>query len=79
MGDGDVDLNIQITQTRDSRVQNIHDELEKGDVDGYILDNGLVFRHGVRWQMQLYMSCEWEDNVLRLIHEKYGHVGIEKC
>lgn len=46
---------------------------------GYALENGLVFRINDRQQKQLYVPLEWESNVMRLIHENYGHVGIEKC
>lgn len=76
---GDVDLNIQIAQARDETIQSILRKLENGDLDDYVLENGLVFRRGVKGQMQLYVPQELEDNVMRLVHEKYGHVGIEKC
>lgn len=37
-----------------------------GDIKGYVLENGLV-------------PSILEYNVMRLMREKYGHVGIDKC
>ena len=48
-------------------------------MDEYELDNGLVFRVDNKGRKQLYVPAELEENIMRLTHEKYGHVGIEKC
>lgn len=74
----DVDLNIQISQSRDKVINEIKENLENRDIPGYALENGLVFRVNDKNKRQLYVPFEWEDNVMRLIHENYGHVGIEK-
>lgn len=77
----DIDLNIQISQSRDKVINELKDKLENQDVSvsGYVLENGLVFRVNDKNRRQLYVPAEWESNVMRLVHEKYGHVGIEKC
>lgn len=76
---GDIDINIQIKQTRDTRIQTIRSKLETVDLEDYVLENGLVFRLGDKGLMQLYVPAELEENVMRLTHEKYSHVGVEKC
>lgn len=74
----EVDLNIQIIQTRDPKIVKLRDRLETEEVPGYVLDNGLVFRVNDKCQL-LYVPCDIEENVIRLIHEGYGHFGVEKC
>lgn len=76
---GDIDLNIQITQVRDPRIQTIRTELECGDMEDYKSDNGLIFRINKHGHRQLYVPGEMEANIMALIHEKYGHGGINKC
>lgn len=75
----DVDLNIQISQSRDEIIENLRLKLENADIPGYILENGLVFRVNDQQKKQLYVPKEWEENVMRMVHENYGHMGIEKC
>lgn len=75
----DIDLNIQISQSKDNVINDLKLKLEQGEVSGYSPENGLVFRIDNDMRRQLYVPKEWEDNIMRLIHEKYGHVGIEKC
>lgn len=65
----DVDTNIQVAQSRDGKIEAIRNKLEEGDLEGYVLENGLVFRCGVREQRQLYVPAELEENIMRLIHE----------
>ena len=50
---GDVDFNIQITQSRDKTIRKIRNRLEEGDLEEYTLENGLVFRHRAQGQRQL--------------------------
>lgn len=75
----DLDLNIQISQSRDERIRELRERLEQENVSGYKLENGLVFRINKDGRAQLYVPAEWEENIMRKIHESYGHVGIEKC
>lgn len=44
----DVDTNIQIIQCEDELIRNIQEKLEDSDVEGYVLDNNLVFRWGAK-------------------------------
>lgn len=75
----DLDFNIQVSQTRDEKIKELRDRLEMDEVRGYELENGLVFRVRDDNRRQLYVPAEWEDNIMRTIHEKYGHLGVEKC
>ncbi|XP_055839911.1 uncharacterized protein K02A2.6-like [Episyrphus balteatus] len=75
----ELDKNIQVTQERDTIIRSIREKLEKGEVPGYFLENGLVFRVGLQNSHQLYVPKELEDNIMRSIHEKCGHLGIDKC
>ena len=72
----DIDVMIQVTQTRDDNIRNIRTKLETGDLEGYVIENGLVFRLAASGSKQLYVPAELEENIMRSIHEKYGHVGI---
>lgn len=75
----DVDVNVQITQSRDEHIQSIREKLETGECPGYVLEDGLVFRSTGGNQRQLMVPLEMEENLIRLVHEKYGHVGVDKC
>lgn len=76
--DSEVDLNIQIVQTRDSKIQELRQRLEIREMSEFELENGLVFRVNGQYK-QLYVPREMEENIIRLIHENYGHLGVEKC
>ena len=52
--------------------------LEKAKVENYELNDGLVFRIGSDEFSQLYVSFDMEQNVIRMIHEKICHLGVEK-
>lgn len=49
----DVDLNIQISQSRDRVISELKDKLESDDIPGYVLENGLVFRVDAKQRKQL--------------------------
>ena len=53
--------------TRDDNIRNIRTKLETG------------IRLAASGRKQLYLPSELEEYVMRSIHKKYGHVGIEKC
>lgn len=42
------------------------------------MENGIIFRIKNEHR-QLFVPEEMENNVIRLVHEKYGHLGIDKC
>lgn len=76
--ENEVDLNIQVAQSRDLVINKLKQRLEQTDVSGYKLENGLVFRVSDQYQ-QLYVPGEMEESVMRMMHENYGHLGIDKC
>lgn len=75
----EVDFNIQATQARDEAIMKIRERLEKEEVESYRLENGLVYRYINEDQLSLLVPKEMEQNVIRLIHDKIGHLGINKC
>lgn len=75
----EVDMPLQATQSRDSIIVGIRTKLGEKEVDHFELKEGLVYRKMKTGQLALYVPCELENNVIRLIHEKIGHLGIEKC
>lgn len=40
----DIDLQLQIFQNRDENIIQLRDSLEKGDVENFVLEDGLVYR-----------------------------------
>lgn len=74
----DLDFMIRAAQNRDKNILQLRDRLEKESVTNYQLKNGIVFRQGGTGVFQLYVPLEMEFNVIRLIHEKIGHLGIDK-
>lgn len=51
-GEMDLDQRIQITQTRDTNIQSIRERLERGEFNGYIMEDGLIFKIGSNNQKQ---------------------------
>lgn len=74
----DVLSRVPIAVIMDRDILEIRDRFEREKVDGHSLENGLVFRRGERGQYQLYVPGEMEDNIIRLTHEEYVHVDVEK-
>lgn len=74
-----VDVNVQITQSRDANIRAIREKLESGEWPGYVLEDGLVFRLNKTKRRQLMVPDEMIANVIRLVHEKCGHFGTDKC
>lgn len=74
-----IDLNIQIAQGRDGNIRSIRERLEKEELAGYRMEDGLIFKINTQGRRQLMVPRELEENIMRLTHEKYGHFGVEKC
>lgn len=74
----DLDFQIPVAQNRDARLKERLDELEKGEVVGYELIDGLVFRK-LGNNSLFCVPTELQDNVIRMVHEKIGHLGVDKC
>lgn len=69
---------IHITQNRDGIILELRERLENGKVNGFELKDGLVFRRDKLNQLQLYVPKEMEENIIRMVHEKICHLGIDK-
>ncbi|XP_036325533.1 uncharacterized protein K02A2.6-like [Rhagoletis pomonella] len=54
-------------------------KLEEGEVQGYELQDGLVLKKTQGSSPLLCVPGEMQENVIRMIHEKIGHLGVEKC
>lgn len=74
----ELSFQIQLTQNRDEDTLRIRDKLEQGPVANFELMNGLVFQRADDTIARLYVHREMENNVIRLIHEKIGHMAIDK-
>lgn len=73
----EVDSQLQATQSRDPIVLELCTRLENGPVEHYELDDGLLYRANPDNRLALYFPCKMESNVITLIHEKLGHLGVE--
>lgn len=49
------------------------------DSNLYEMRDGIVFRKYRRGGLFLYVASEMEDNLIRHVHEKIGHLGMIKC
>jgi len=74
-----VDVLIQIAQSRDPNICFIRNKLETEELSNYILENGLVFRKTHEGQKQLLVPEEMEESIMRAVLEQCGHFGIGKC
>lgn len=79
LNENEVDVQLQITQSRDSVIQKIREQLELGPVNSFALRNGLVYRKMSENHYSLYVPTEMQYNVIQLIHEKIGHLSVENC
>lgn len=69
---------VQATQNRDEKILILRTRLENERVDGFELKDGLVYRRDKKQRLQLFVPQEMEENVIRMIHEKICHMGIDK-
>ncbi|KAI8116342.1 Transposon Tf2-11 polyprotein [Lucilia cuprina] len=75
----ETDLNIQITQNRDMKIKELRIKLENGTHDHFDLVDGIVFRKEEgNDRRQMYVPVEMENNIIPIIHEKIGHLGVDK-
>ncbi|XP_053968796.1 uncharacterized protein K02A2.6-like [Anastrepha ludens] len=74
----DIQFQIQVAQERDNHVKTIRDRLERENVTDYDLMDGVVYKRNQDGKMALYVPHEMESNVIRVIHEKMGHLATEK-
>lgn len=69
---------LAIAQTRDNIIQELKKKLETTEIKFYEMHNGLVYRKTQNNKLLFYVPSELEHNVLRIYHDEYGHVGIDK-
>lgn len=74
----ELDFLIQATQSRDENILRLRTQLEDKRVTGYELKDGLVFRRDKLNRLQLMVPLEMENNIIRLVHEKVCHMGVDK-
>lgn len=77
--DEDVDFNLQAAQARDDKIKTLRDQLVVGEVTHFRLDSGVVYRESLDDNLALYVPGEMERNIIQKIHEKIGHLGVNKC
>lgn len=77
--ENEIDMQIQITQARDPNILIIRAQLERGQTNSFELRDGLVYRKLDTNHLSFYVPVELEHNVIQLIHEKIGHLGIDNC
>lgn len=53
-------------------------KLENGTMDGYDMLNGVVYKK-TKNGLRFYVPTAMETEVIRTIHEKIGHLGVDKC
>ena len=75
----DIDFYLHATQSRDPKIVQLRTQLEQGEVPNFELENGLLYRKMEPGHCTLYVPAEMQVNVIRLIHEKIGHLGTDKC
>lgn len=75
----ETDVHLRATQARDPVIADLCKRMEKETVAKFSLSNGLVYRQMPSGRSSLYVPSEMESNVIRLIHEKIGHLGVDKC
>lgn len=74
----DVDFQLQLAQGRDPTILKLREELEKGLVKNFALDDGLVYRCSLDGRLLFYVPSEMEGHVIRKTHEKLCHMGNTK-
>lgn len=74
----EANFHVRVTQTRDPKIISLRQKLETGPVEKFDLIDGLVFRVNVVGKPQLYIPEEMVENVIRMTHEKVGHMAVDK-
>lgn len=74
----ELDFQIQVAQNRDEGIQELVVKLEAEEVEGYELVDGVAFRRDKDNRLQLMVPDEMEDDIIRMIHEKIGHMSVDK-
>lgn len=75
----EIETHLQATQSRDPIILKLRSDLEKHEIEHFELQDGLVYRKMNNNTLALYVPVEMENSIIRLIHEKIGNLGVEKC
>lgn len=74
----DVQFRLQVTQNRDPKIIDIRERLEAGNVENYLLEDGIVYRRKEEKKL-FYVPTEMEEKIIQMVHEKLAHQSIDKC
>ncbi|CAI6370521.1 unnamed protein product [Macrosiphum euphorbiae] len=68
---------LSIKQIEDKDINKLKERLKKCEDKYFEMRNGLVYRK-YKSELLFYVPSSMEDNVIRSVHEEYGHLGVEK-
>lgn len=73
----DIDFQLCAAQARDKEISELMSKLENGTVNGYDMVNGVIYRK-INDALRFFVPKSMEMEVIREIHEKLGHLGVDK-
>lgn len=79
VNEDDLDFHLQLAQSRDPIIMDLRNKLEETDDRDFELIDGVVYHKSPMGHLQLYVPSEMINNVIRLMHEKVGHLAVSKC
>jgi len=68
---------LSIKQIEDKDVDKVKEWLSESEDKYFEMRNGLVYRK-YKGELLFYVPSSMEVNVIRSVHEEYGHLGVEK-
>jgi len=68
---------LSIKQIEDKDIDKLKERLKECEDKYFEMRNGLVYRK-YKSEPLFYVPSSMEDNVIRSVHEEYGHLGVEK-
>ena len=75
----DIDFQLRATQNRDPTISELKKVLGERELKSFAMKDGLVYKRNRKGDLQFYVSSEIENNLIRQVHEKIGHLGVNKC
>lgn len=78
MDPAEIEDRLAIAQSRDDSIKKLRSILECRVLEGYCLNDGLVYKSNRGGGSLLYVPAEMEDNVIRAAHETVGHQAVDK-
>lgn len=77
--DIDIDRQLRIAQSRDPIVEELKMKLKLEPVEGFVLENGVIYKISPSGKKLVFVLNELINNIIRNAHEKLGHLGVKKC